>query len=159
VGDASLREKQRLWQQTAAPDDGRRYLEALRRSGSNEVEILKVRSAIGDVAPLRLRIAAYLDHPPSRKALGRDAPRRSRDLETWLEELYPTVGRLPHPAYFPDALVRGVPLEADWGRIQEWTDENAPFALEAVMRVPRDRRSKCRGQRAPSVGEGSNDDP
>lgn len=84
--DDARRDARRRWEETGAPEDGRRYLACLVRAGE-AIEALRVGLAVGAVHEERARLAAHVGHAPARAALRLEPP-PALPLSAWAQRLH-----------------------------------------------------------------------
>jgi hypothetical protein len=100
MSDDRLRRTERRWRETGAPEDGRVLLRELSRAGAPTARLLRARVEVGDLAPGRLQLAAFLGDPGAREALEAPLPRAAvesvtafvAELGRWGPEPWPRVG-------------------------------------------------------------------
>lgn len=92
--------------------------------GAAEAPLLAERVRAGTLAPDRLRLAAYLGHPPAREALGDEAPVLREDPDSWIRGL---------ADWGPQAWVRAAIAAA---RLTGRPNQEVLDAAEAWLRQP-----------------------
>lgn len=110
-----------------------RLRELERQAAAGDVQararLLAERVRVGDLAPDRLQLAAYLGDPQARQALGEQAPAQVEQLSTWSEGL---------EQWGRDTLIRAALAAARLGlgvwRARYPADDHLPRGLESVER-------------------------
>jgi len=139
MSDERLRELQRRWQESGAPEDGAALLRARLRGGS--------------VTPARLALLAHLGEPAAVLVLGEDAPDPIPSASGWIDAL----GRFELEAHVRAAVAAAVRLRPSYERGHPG-DPRFEQALEAVwtwLRTPGPDTQRAARQAAEALPDAS----